>query len=97
VLKKHDLLFIVDEVICGFGRTGNMFGTETFNLQPDIITMAKALSAGYQPISATIVNDELYQAFVAQSEKIGIFAHGFTYSAHPVGMLRAWRWGWKLL
>ena len=84
VLKKHDLLFIVDEVICGFGRTGNMFGTETFNLQPDIITMAKALSAGYQPISATIVNDELYQAFVAQSEKIGIFAHGFTYSAHPV-------------
>jgi 4-aminobutyrate--pyruvate transaminase len=61
-----------------------MFGTETFNLQPDIITMAKALSAGYQPISATIVSDELYQAFVAQSEKIGIFAHGFTYSAHPV-------------
>ena len=84
VLKKHDVLFIVDEVICGFGRTGSMFGTETFKLQPDIITMAKALSAGYQPISATIVNDELYQAFVAQSEKIGVFAHGFTYSAHPV-------------
>ena len=84
VLKKHNVLFIVDEVICGFGRTGNMFGTETFKLQPDIITMAKALSAGYQPISATIVNDELYQAFVAQSEKIGVFAHGFTYSAHPV-------------
>jgi 4-aminobutyrate---pyruvate transaminase len=84
VLKKHDVLFIADEVICGFGRTGNMFGSETFNLQPDIITMAKALSAGYQPISATVVNDELYQAFVTQSEKIGIFAHGFTYSAHPV-------------
>ena len=84
VLKKYDLLFIADEVICGFGRTGNMFGTETFNLQPDIITMAKALSSGYQPISATVVNDELYQAFVTQSEKIGIFAHGFTYSAHPV-------------
>jgi len=84
VLKKYDLLFIADEVICGFGRTGNMFGTETFNLQPDIITMAKALSSGYQPISATVVNDELYQAFVTQSDKIGIFAHGFTYSAHPV-------------
>ncbi len=84
VLKKYDVLFIVDEVICGFGRTGNMFATETFNLRPDIITMAKALSAGYQPISATLVNDELYQAFVTQSEKIGIFAHGFTYSAHPV-------------
>jgi len=84
VLKKHDVLFIVDEVICGFGRTGKMFGSETFNLQPDIMTMAKALSAGYQPISATVVNDEIYQAFVAQSEKIGLFAHGFTYSAHPV-------------
>jgi len=84
VLKKHDVLFIVDEVICGFGRTGKMFGSETFNLQPDIMTMAKALSAGYQPISATIVNDEIYQSFVAQSEKIGLFAHGFTYSAHPV-------------
>jgi 4-aminobutyrate---pyruvate transaminase len=84
VLKKYDVLFIVDEVICGFGRTGNMFATETFNLRPDIVTMAKALSAGYQPISATVVSDELYQAFVRQSEKIGIFAHGFTYSAHPV-------------
>jgi len=84
VLKKFDLLFIADEVICGFGRTGNMFGTETFNLRPDIITMAKAMSSGYQPISATVVSDELYQAFVTQSEKIGIFAHGFTYSAHPV-------------
>jgi 4-aminobutyrate---pyruvate transaminase len=84
VLKKYDVLFIVDEVICGFGRTGNMFATETFNLSPDIITMAKALSASYQPISATVVSEELYQAFVQQSEKIGVFAHGFTHSAHPV-------------
>jgi len=84
VLKKHDVLFIADEVICGFGRTGNMFGTETFGLKPDIITMAKALSSAYLPISATIISDELYQAFVAQSEKIGTFAHGYTYSAHPV-------------
>jgi 4-aminobutyrate---pyruvate transaminase len=84
VLKKYDVLLIADEVICGFGRTGNMFGTETFGLKPDIITMAKALSSAYLPISATIVSDELYQAFVAQSEKIGTFAHGYTYSAHPV-------------
>ncbi len=84
VLKKYDVLFIVDEVICGFGRTGNMFGSGTFDLRPDIMTMAKALSAGYQPISATVINDELHQAFVTQSDKIGIFAHGFTYSAHPV-------------
>jgi 4-aminobutyrate---pyruvate transaminase len=84
VLKKYDVLFIVDEVICGFGRTGNMFGMETFGLKPDIVTMAKAMSSGYQPISATVINDDVYQALVAQSEKIGIFAHGFTYSAHPV-------------
>jgi 4-aminobutyrate--pyruvate transaminase len=84
VLKKYDVLLIADEVICGFGRTGNMFGTETFGLKPDIITMAKALSSAYLPISATIVSEELYQAFVAQSEKIGVFAHGYTYSAHPV-------------
>jgi 4-aminobutyrate---pyruvate transaminase len=84
VLKKYDVLLIADEVICGFGRTGNMFGTETFGLKPDIITMAKALSSAYLPISATIVSEELYQAFVAQSEKIGTFAHGYTYSGHPV-------------
>ena len=84
VLKKYNVLFIVDEVICGFGRTGNMFGIETFDLKPDIITMAKAMSSGYQPISATVISDEIYQALVTQSEKIGVFAHGFTYSAHPV-------------
>lgn len=84
ILKKYDVLFVVDEVICGFGRTGKMFGTEKFELCPDIITMAKALSSGYQPISATVINEEIYQALVAQSEKIGIFSHGFTYSGHPV-------------
>jgi len=84
VLKKHDVLLIADEVICGFGRTGNMFGTETFGLNPDIVTIAKQLSSGYQPIAATVVSEELYQAFVSQSEMIGVFAHGFTYGGHPV-------------
>jgi 4-aminobutyrate--pyruvate transaminase len=83
VLKKYDVLLIADEVICGFGRTGNMFGSETFAMKPDIVTMAKALSSAYLPISATVVSEEIYRAFVAQSEKIGVFAHGFTYSAHP--------------
>jgi 4-aminobutyrate--pyruvate transaminase len=86
VLKKYDVLLAVDEVICGFGRTGSMFGTETFGLHPDIITMAKAMSSGYQPISATVISEDIYQAFVGQSEKIGVFAHGFTYSGHPVGL-----------
>ncbi|MBI2206985.1 MAG: aspartate aminotransferase family protein [Candidatus Rokubacteria bacterium] len=83
VLKKHDVLLIADEVICGFGRTGRMFGTETFGLQPDIIVMAKQLSSGYLPISATAISETIYQALVSQSEKIGTFAHGYTYTGHP--------------
>jgi 4-aminobutyrate---pyruvate transaminase len=84
ILKKYDVLFVVDEVICGFGRTGNMFGAQTFDLKPDIMTLAKALSAGYQPISAILVTNALYDILVAQSDKLGIFGHGYTYSAHPV-------------
>ncbi|MGB8181788.1 MAG: aspartate aminotransferase family protein [Stellaceae bacterium] len=84
VLKKHDVLFIADEVITGFGRTGKMFGTETFDLKPDIITVAKALSSAYLPISATVINEPIYQALADESDKIGIFAHGYTYSGHPV-------------
>ncbi|WP_342643879.1 aspartate aminotransferase family protein [Rhodoligotrophos ferricapiens] len=84
VLRKHDILLIADEVICGFGRTGNMFGCETFGLQPDMMTMAKQLSAAYQPISALMINEKIYQAVVDESGKIGTFGHGFTYSGHPV-------------
>ena len=84
ILKKHDILFIADEVICGFGRTGNMFGTETFRLQPDIITVAKALSAAYLPISAVLINQKLYEAIRDNSGRIGTFGHGYTYSGHPV-------------
>ncbi len=84
ILKKYEILFVVDEVICAFGRTGNMFGAQTFNLQPDIMTVAKALSAGYQPISANLLTNNLYEVLVAQSDKLGIFGHGYTYSAHPV-------------
>src|SRR6266576_1526680 len=84
ILKKYDILFVVDEVICGFGRTGNLFGSQTFNLEPDMITVAKALSAGYLPISATMVSNALYEVLLAQSDKLGIFGHGYTYSSHPV-------------
>jgi 4-aminobutyrate--pyruvate transaminase len=84
ILRKYDVLFIVDEVICGFGRTGNMFGTQTFNLQPDIITLAKALSSGYMPISANLLSSALYEILLEQSDKLGIFGHGYTYSSHPV-------------
>ena len=84
ILKKYDILFVVDEVISGFGRTGNMFGTQTFNLKPDIITLAKALSSGYLPISASLISSNLYDVLLAQSDKLGIFGHGYTYSSHPV-------------
>ena len=84
VLQKHDVLFIVDEVICGFGRLGTMFGLEHFEIKPDIVVLAKQLTSGYQPISATVVSEAINDALVNQSEKIGVFAHGFTYSGHPV-------------
>ncbi len=84
VLKRYDILFHVDEVICGFGRTGNMFGTETFELKPDLISVAKALSSSYLPISALVLSQQIYEVLVKESEKIGIFAHGVTYAAHPV-------------
>ncbi|WP_430474950.1 aspartate aminotransferase family protein [Thalassospira lucentensis] len=84
VLKRYDILFIADEVICGFGRTGRMFATETFNLTPDMITVAKQLSSAYQPISALFINDKIYQAAKKGSDDVGTFGHGFTYSGHPV-------------
>jgi 4-aminobutyrate---pyruvate transaminase len=84
VLKKYDVLFIADEVITGFGRTGNMFGTETFRLQPDMITLAKQLSSAYQPIAAVLLNEKIYQAIRDNSDKNVSFGHGYTYSGHPV-------------
>ena len=84
VLAKYDIYFIADEVICGFGRTGNMFGSQTFGLSPDSISVAKALSSAYAPISAIMIPEEMYQAALEESRKIGTFGHGFTYSGHPV-------------
>src|SRR5208282_3933097 len=78
VLKKYDVLLIADEVICGFGRTGDMWGTTTYDLKPDMITCAKALSSGYLPIGAVMLSEAIYNALVKQSEKIGVFSHGFT-------------------
>jgi 4-aminobutyrate--pyruvate transaminase len=84
ILRKYEILLIADEVICGFGRTGNMFGCETFDLKPDVITMAKQLSAAYQPIAAVMINERVYSAVRDASGKIGTLGHGFTYGGHPV-------------
>jgi len=84
VLEKYDVLLIVDEVICGFGRTGNLFGCQTYGIKPDIMTVAKALSSSYLPISAVLISDPVYQTIADNSAKIGTFGHGYTYSGHPV-------------
>jgi 4-aminobutyrate---pyruvate transaminase len=84
VLKKYDILFVSDEVICGFWRTGNYWGSQTFNIRPDILTCAKALSSSYLPISAVMVNERVFKGLSDESNKIGTFGHGFTYSGHPV-------------
>ncbi len=84
VLRKHDVLLVADEVICGFFRTGNYWGSQTLNIEPDILTCAKALSSSYLPISAVMVNDRVFQALAQESHAIGTFGHGFTYSGHPV-------------
>jgi 4-aminobutyrate---pyruvate transaminase len=84
VLAKHDVLFLDDEVICGFGRTGNPFGCQTFDIKPDTITVAKALSSAYLPISAVAISNEIFEGVMEESARIGVFGHGFTYSGHPV-------------
>jgi 4-aminobutyrate--pyruvate transaminase len=85
VLAKYDVRFIADEVICGFGRTGNWFGTTTMAMKPSSISMAKAITSAYFPMGAITIEEELYQAMLDESRKIGTFGHGFTYTAHPVG------------
>lgn len=84
ILRQYDIRFIADEVICGFGRTGRMFGCETYNITPDSMTVAKQLSSGYLPISAVMISDDVYEVLVSESEKRGVFGHGYTYGGHPV-------------
>jgi 4-aminobutyrate--pyruvate transaminase len=84
VLKKYDVLLIADEVICGFGRTGNMFGSETYGIEPNMMTVAKALSSAYLPISAVLMDEKIYHVLRDNSARIGTFGHGYTYSGHPV-------------
>ena len=81
ICAKHDVLLIVDEVICGFGRTGHMFASEYYGLKPDLMTLAKGLTSGYLPLSAVMVGDRVADTLISKG---GEFYHGFTYSGHPV-------------
>lgn len=84
VLDRYDIPLIDDEVVCGFGRTGNCWGYETFSMRPSSITIAKALSSGYIPISAVIVPENIFEPIKKASNDVGVFGHGYTYSGHPV-------------
>jgi len=84
ILKKYDILFIDDEVVCGFGRTGRPFGMQTFGLEPDTISLAKAITSAYLPLSAVVMRDHLYEVVQQASGGMGIFGHGYTWGGHPV-------------
>jgi putrescine aminotransferase len=81
ICRDNDILLIADEVICGFGRTGQMFGSDYFGIKPDMMTTAKALTSGYLPLSAVLVGDRVAEVMINET---GEFYHGFTYSGHPV-------------
>lgn len=91
VLAKHDVLLIDDEVITGFGRTGELWGAQAFGMRPHTLSAAKALSSAYLPISAVVVPEFLYEPMVEASGEVGLFGHGFTYSGHPVAAAVALR------
>lgn len=85
LLREHDILLVADEVVTAFGRTGEMFGTTTMGLVPDMIVCAKGITSAYFPLSAVLINDRVFQAMVQQSERLPLFGLTMTYSGHPVG------------
>jgi 4-aminobutyrate--pyruvate transaminase len=84
VLRKYDVLLVADEVICGFGRTGKMFGCETYGIQPDAIVLSKQLTSGYVPMSALLVNERFFAPIAEESNRVGVFGHGYTGGGHPL-------------
>jgi L-2,4-diaminobutyrate transaminase len=89
VLRKYEVLMIADEVICGFGRLGRVFGSELYGIEPDLMTAAKGLTSAYFPLSAVFVSEGVWAVLREASPQMGAFAHGFTYSGHPVGAAAA--------
>ena len=85
VLDRHDILLIADEVVTGFGRLGSMFGSDHYGMRPDLITCAKGLTSAYAPLSASIVGQRIWEVLMQGADEYGVFGHGWTYSAHPIG------------
>lgn len=84
VLNKHDILLIADEVVTGFGRLGSMFGSTHYDMEPDLITIAKGLTSAYAPLSGSIVSEKMWKVLVEGTDMYGPIGHGWTYSAHPI-------------
>jgi L-2,4-diaminobutyrate transaminase len=89
VLRKYDVLLIADEVICGFGRTGALFGSHLYNIEPDLITIAKGLTSAYAPLSGSIVSERIFKVMEDAADRVGAFSHGYTYTGHPLGVAAA--------
>ena len=85
VLAKYDILFVADEVICGFGRTGEMFGSTTYGIRPDVMVMSKQITSSYVPFSAILMNERFFAPIADESDRISTFGHGYTAGGHPLG------------
>lgn len=85
LLVKHDILLVIDEVVCGYGRLGTWFGSDLLEIEPDMMSTAKGLTSGYFPMSAAFMSEEIWEVLKQGSDKLGAFSHGYTYSGHPVG------------
>ncbi|MCB9948225.1 MAG: aminotransferase class III-fold pyridoxal phosphate-dependent enzyme [Rhodospirillaceae bacterium] len=89
VLRRYDVLLIADEVVCGFGRLGSPFGSHHYGIEPDLVTVAKGLTSAYAPLSAAIVSETVWTVLEQGTDRLGPFAHGYTYTAHPLGTAAA--------
>lgn len=86
VCRKYDVLIVADEVICGFGRTGNIWGCDTYNITPDVMVCSKQITSSYVPLASITFTNEIYNVIADNTNKIGTFAHGFTTAGHPLAM-----------
>ncbi|MBU0554978.1 MAG: aminotransferase class III-fold pyridoxal phosphate-dependent enzyme [Alphaproteobacteria bacterium] len=89
ILKKHDILLVADEVVSGFGRLGTYWGSQSYGFEPDLITSAKGVTSGYFPMSVCFISPKVWNVIESEAAKAGLFGHGYTYSAHPVGAAAA--------
>lgn len=89
ILKKHDILLVADEVVSGFGRLGTYWGSQSYGYEPDLITSAKGVTSGYFPMSVVFISPKVWDVIESNADKVGVFGHGYTYSAHPVGAAAA--------